>query len=311
MASFGIYCLLFITRDPVSSDEARARFLREYEPVANRIVRELSLNRRVTVRCIEWKEDSAERFRVTYEYLANDRCAKVKVTLVSKSREEPSETWYLLRPDGWFEIAAAKQPNKYILKRSQLKEITMGGDTEYPFGIVSEPVRMRLSYLVSYVQRPTIQITDYSDIVEDGISLKRLQVTGTNSTTKVTFYFFASNWLLHSYLIEPGKDTSERYDSLYCFHYQTVNGSVVPHRMEVYRIGSNGTKSLWASTEYEYERADPPDYEFALTQFDLPEMGTFTPRTGNTLRYIWIILAAIACATVAIIFWYRAQRFRA
>jgi hypothetical protein len=157
---------------------------------------------------------------------------------------------------------------------------------------------------------PDIRVVAFGDAVKDGVKLKRLKVEykSTESSGALTFYFHAAEgWLLHSYLIEPGTGYRDRRPTLFHFSYKVLDGETVLQRNEVYRIGPGGVQIPWGTHDYEWERASPPDSEFTLTQFGLPEAVNFAPRRSTPL-YVWILSCAAGCAALAFLFRFLARR---
>jgi hypothetical protein len=302
--------LPFVVVAHAAADESadlRARFLAEYEPAAKRATERLSKNWRGVVRSKELKEDGKLDFEVVCEFLANDRCIRVKQTTTVARENVLSIEWHLLRPDGMYQIKPGKRPDEYVLKRSQLGNITIL-EAGFPFKDLILPLTMRGRPLVDYVQQDGLRVVRFSDAVIDGVNLKQLKVEWKRTTTSgaATFNFHTGEeWLLHSYLLEPG---AGRRPTLFRFRYRTLGKETVLQRQEVYRIGPGGGESLWGASEYEFERANPPDSEFTLSQFGLPEALSFVPRKKSVPLYVWILATAAGCAALAFGLRYLARR---
>ncbi|MCI0458909.1 MAG: hypothetical protein L0Z62_18275 [Gemmataceae bacterium] len=216
--------------------------------------------------------------------------------------------WNLLRPDGVYVIHEARRPGEYILKERYLGEHTAPEFSRAPFWIMTMPVMRFNRFLLSHVKKPETQVLQFSETVKDGVKLRQLKVAEKiNKFSSVsTFYFHATDeWLLHSFVVDGSQRGMVRYK------YQTVGDEQVPERVEVDRIGPDGTSKPRFIYDFEsYQRADPPESEFSLEKFGLPESVDFAPRESTPV-YVWILVIAAGCAALAFFFRFLARRWRA
>src|SRR5262249_8440940 len=147
-----------------------------------------------------FKEDGKLWYEDTLEFLANERCIRVKTTHMRAGDGETRIRWHLLRPDGAYEIHPAQRPGEYVLKTSRLGEMT-APEAGYPFAWMTAPLMRRAAPMLSYVKRPETRVLAFGEAVKDGVKLKELKTEGRGNNTSAvsTHYFHATEeWLLHS-----------------------------------------------------------------------------------------------------------------
>jgi hypothetical protein len=309
MQSFILLTAVVALGGSPEGDAAKEQFLSAYEPAVTRNLARLSKNCRLTAH--EQSFDGGKLvFDVDYEFLANDRCVLVKKT----SRPPSGDTknvqaeWHLLRPDGVFVVRSTARPGEYILKerRPGQKSVPEAGP---PFLLMVSPFLRFNLFLLAHIRSPDVRVVTYGETVLEDVSLKLLKVEEriNKFSSNTSYYFDPAEWMLDSYTIEP-KDGKDKVSIR--FRYKTIDGERHLNRAEVNSISRDGKSTLRGFVDYRnFERATPPDSEFSLERFGLPESVNFASRK-QVPAYTWILGAAAGCAFLAVMFRLLARRVR-
>jgi hypothetical protein len=231
-------------------------------------------------------------------FYANGDCMLVK------EMNDPGNhlNWYLLRPEGIYRIVpSTAKAGEFILKRFTGGSFS-ASEAGVPFVAAVFPMVRNVMSLRDHIASQNVTVLD--DVVSGPFrDLKVKEIIG-QSVGNTTYRFRMKDMLLDEFT--GTNENSAAYQLK--FHYVDVDGEAFPARIDRFHGAPGRPMILMGVTEFgSYRRSSLPASDFSLNRFGLPEPVGMSPPAGTPI-YLWLILAAVLCAAVAVLAHLAARR---